>query len=438
MEIDYKMKGNVRKNKKEKIVVLIFLLLAFIVRFIMSPEYASAYSLVCILWNSVIFVVYTLKLIFLKAKDNDNPQIIKQNNWGKFFLLILVLTFIIYILYNFYSKGVSVTGFNNFRKILNVFLISPFFIWMSKKFKVDEMINFVKYISFLMNLYFIINIPIMIVEHVTGSFLVSRFLSLNPYLSDQVTGFIGINGTAIMCLYWVSLLIFNFMIYMVEKKNSRLALIIFEFISMFLISQYYSEIKNFVPTVIVSVIVLLIIQVKSNMSRRFVGTIIGAIIIGSILFMILYTVSSQFRELMTNFLVLYEQLKVGNGNGSDIRIHTFWVAYTFLRGIGFSNINFSNQSYAGQLDVTSLNVLMIYGGVFFILLTIILMAHILSFIVNQHVLGSYFWTDLGLSLLIFYFCIITVPFQDDILGLFIYFISLGYHGVIQIKQRVID
>lgn len=438
MEESYMVKDHAKKNKEEKIVASIFLLLVFIVRFVLSPEYASVYSLICILWNLFVFLVFSVKLIFFRSEKKDPISIVKQNNGAKIFLSLLILVFFIYILYNFYSKGISKVGLNNFRKVLNVFLMSPYFVWLSVKFKVSDTVCFIKYISKLMNIYFFFNIPIMIAEHLTGSFLVSRFLAVNPYLSDQVTGFIGINGTAIMCLYWVSLIIFNLFIYMVDKKKIRLAMMIFEFVSMFLIAQYYSEIKNFVPTIIISIVILFVIQIKSRMSIRFLETIFGTITIGIILFVLLYNISNQFRELIENFLLLYEQLKVGNGDGSDIRIHTFWVAYTYLRGLGFSNIDFSNQSYAGQLDVTSLNVLMIYGGIIFTLLTIFFMAHVMSFIVNQHVENSYLWSDIGLSILIFYFCIITVPFQDDILILFVYLIAFGYHGIVQIQQKVTD
>lgn len=424
---------NLSNLKKDEFILSVFLFLILVMRFFLVPEYSSLFNSVYMVWSLLVFLLALLRLILLKL--NEKSESLNWNVLATVTLVLLVISFLLIVILNVTNKGFTQLGWTNLRKVIDAFWPAPFFIWLVVFYKGIDLFLILNYVVKTMNIYFWINVPLIFLEHFTGTFMVSRFLQVNAYLSDQVTGLIGLNGTAIMSLYWVSLLVGNMYIYVNIKSKQRLIIMATEFGIMFFFAQMYSEIKNFIPTVIVVVLVFYLIQMRVHSSGMVIRNILfGSGILGSVGF-IVYSISSSFRELVIHFVLLYTQLKMDPSSGSDIRIHTLWVAITQIKGLGF-NIDFTQQSYAPQLDVISLNVLIVYGGFSLAVIVLLLMAHILAIIVGRGNSLSLFWLDAGFFLLMLYVSVISVPFQDSRLCFFVYLIALFYQGTIQRQHKV--
>lgn len=417
------------RYNRDKIIVFGFLIIVLVLRYILVPEHASVFSSIYLLWGIVSFVSAIIN--FLEVTEQDNKVL------GKPWLLGLLLVFGIYVAYNFIVHGLTLMGWRNFLRTIESFWPSLFFIWISSQYEFKDIMRLVSSVVKWLNIYFWCSFPLLVAEHSTGTFMVSRFTTNNAYLSDQVTGLIGFNGTAIMCLYWISLLFGNYLIYKIYKSRMRLVLLLSEFFVMTFVAQYFSEIKNFIPTTIVSILVLLMMQIRRETflkSLKDIGVGLGVFVV---LIYCIYTFSSSMRDLIDHFILLYTQLRIDPSNGSDIRIHTFWVASGQLRNLGFSGINFGTQHIFPQLDVISLNALMVYGGVILTILTILVSAQFLSMIVNQGVKESFVWTNISFVVYMIYMCIISVPYQDSRFFLFIYLMALLDHCIISEKQIVV-
>src|SRR5699024_8344840 len=93
----------------------------------------------------------------------------------------------VFIVNNFLSHGISNLALTNARQVIDGLWIFPFFYRISLSYdKVD--ISFIaKHLSKVLNIYFWINVPIIIVEFITKSFIVNRFLKYNPAVYDSTT-----------------------------------------------------------------------------------------------------------------------------------------------------------------------------------------------------------------------------------------------------------
>jgi len=425
-----------RRIVQDKLIISIYLFFVFVLRYFLVPEYSSIYNAMYMLWGLLIFLFMLIKILF-KNSNGSIPDNINMNQYYRslLWLILLMLSVLLLVTFNFIIKGLSMNGWNNIRKILDVFLPVTFFIHISSDYSLSELYKIIRYVARIMNIYFFLNIPIILMEYFTGSFMVSRFLGVNSYLSDQVTGFIGLNGTAIMSLYWASLLFINYAIYIATRNKSRISLMVFEFVVMFFVSQYLSEIKNFVPTLMVLLLTLILIQINKRISLRFIRNIFFIIVLAIITFFVLYNVSNSFKEIINNFLQVYFELISGANQGSDIRIHTLWVSFNELRDIGFSNIDFSTQNYVAQLDVTSLNTLIIFGGIKLTMVIFFITSQLLSIITNRRIDGNYLWSNVGYVIFILYISIVTVPYQEPRLFLFIYILAMEFHFIMYLKQE---
>lgn len=332
------------------------------------------------------------------------------------------------IIFNLLFRGVGLLAAKNIIGVIIPLLIVPFFVVLSIEYGQSSSLKLMRFMLKIMNIYFFINIPIIILEKVTGSLFMSRFLSVNPTTVDQITGLIGLNGTAKMSLYWCTLIMGNYGLYLIYKKRIFGLLIFTELIVMFIFSQFFSEIKNFIPTLLVFFIVFSMNRFSSNLNLKTLIKIIILFIGIAVVLVVTYNTVNAFALLMNKFILIGQQFISGSGDGSDIRIHTSWVALNQLRNIGFNNMDFSSQTFVAQLDVISFNSLVVYGGVSFFICIVVFTAVLLASTIRKKYDVKYMICILSMILLMVYISFITVPFQDTsilfFIFLFAYFISV--------------
>ena len=115
-----------------------------------------------------------------------------------------------------------------------------------------------KFTKFL-NVYFVFNSSIIVVQYLTGTFMMVQFLQINPLIEDHMTGFIGMSGGNILNFLWIATLLFNLYFYFEKKSVKRLVIILIEMIIMMGLSVI-NENKMFFVTVIIYLLLFFFIQ----------------------------------------------------------------------------------------------------------------------------------------------------------------------------------
>lgn len=421
-----------RRAQMDKIIITVFLFLILVLRFYLVPEQSTLYNSIYFVWSILIFLYSILSIINIKGQlRRIHEQVGSMANMVILGGTICALSIV--VIHNFYVHGFNSLGFLNFRRTIDAFWAFPFFYKLSICYDSDRMRGLFIYTARILNFYFWFNFFIILFEFLTGgSFLVERFLQYNPAVYDSTTGLIGLSGTPIMMLYWV-VLIFTNLVLIVNRdtyRSSRIVNFILELLFMCIIAEFFSEMKSFFVTIPITFGMLFVLQLKKRVSKRaiFVLTIIITLIAGATA--VTYYVSNSARVLVEKYAMLIGQILSGTGQGSDIRVKTLWLASTSLKNMGFSNIDFSTQTYAAQLSVISLNVLLVYGGVSLAILMMFLISHSLVMVTKVNTRGGLILAELVMFLFILYLCLITLPFQDPREMFFVYYFGFILHVLI--------
>ncbi|MEH7544844.1 hypothetical protein, partial [Neobacillus vireti] len=229
-----------------------------------------------------------------------------------------------------------------------------------------------------LNLYFVLNTIIVIVQIKTGSFMLQKFLAVNHNRFDHFSGFVGLNGVSVLNFIWIATLLFNLYYYVEKNKTSTLFLVISQFIIMTVIHTF-NDMKMFYMTSALFLFVFLTIslnRVKIFKTRYKQKS-------GLMFFITLYTlpiiavVAYYSFDLSDEFQKSFDLVSEFFLNGSDVpsiyneraylNFEAFHLFNGFGTGIGLANVDIAHQTIHTHLTIHSSSLTIIQGGVIYLL-----------------------------------------------------------------------
>lgn len=296
----------------------------------------------------------------------------------------LIITFIslLYLLINVLTNGVQKYLYENFivYGVGNIIILVFFADFInSKSIEMSEKI--LKKIITIANLYFFINIPIILLQ-LNNTYFMMRYHEENTMYSDHITGLIGANGTHKLTFFWVLLIVGNIYNYNKTKNKYLLAYIIAQICFMAVISSYNDNAAFFIIfPIIVSQILLLTKNNSINILKIYKNIFWGILVI---IISICIVSSNENLQEFYNARVLtkinqYTNQIFNNDNNikkEEERISLYKYAlengngYKIGKGIG--SITYGDDRMPRHFGMSEISIKVYEGGLVYIILLIIL------------------------------------------------------------------
>lgn len=329
---------------------------------------------------------------------------------------------------NFYAIGIS-----NLLIIIYILVLNYENKQGLKNFVIKEM-----FIIF--NIYFLINIPILI-KQLNRTFFLMRNIQNNIMYEDHITGLIGASGTHELTFYWILLVLINLYKYYVSGKRTILFLSITEVIFMILISSQNDNTAFFVLFFAIILQFIFIIMISSKIK---LSNVIKLLVILLCIFTIttfLYKNNSTVYDFVNRrVFVKMEQYGIkesssSKGEKDEERVALFKVAleqgngYGLGKGIG-SIKAYGDPSLPEHFGMSEISFRTYEGGIIYLLSLILLFTHFLNRIfitkANLKSLMSFIIIGINITFLSIYTTIFKKPFFALSIGLIIFIFKQQY------------
>lgn len=340
-----------------------------------------------------------------------------------------------YIAYQYLIRGIKVTKGVTFMTLASVIIISMnimlhgcnssfmsslimygignsviiiFFIYMIsyKEWYINNF--FINKVRKIFNVYFIINIPI-ILRQLNNTYFLMRFYDNNPMYEDHITGLIGSSGTHRLTLYWIALVVMNISYYMKERKKSTLYLMIFQIIFMVVISAQNDNTCFYLlfPLIVIQVIIYYGIKEKAS---RFKSIIVLLGIIVSLCYII--SSNSEISEFL-NTRVKGKVLQLtgnidqyDNRKEEEERIELFKYSLSYgngyTSGMGIGTVKYADPTMPSHFGMSEISIKVYEGGIVYFSYLIILYSYLLFHNFSRKNLLVFLLIVINLTILAFY------------------------------------
>lgn len=358
-------------NFSDKILIIYFILQILLFNWLFNRNFYK-YMLLLYTFNLFIFIIKLRKKFPLKFNITD--------------LIILLFSF------GIIGINISQNGVHNnfFRGIFdyafgNIFIIIYFAYIINNKTKSLEKF-IVKYLSIVLNLYFFINVPI-IIKQIDGNGFMMRFTQYNPFYTDHITGMIGESGTHRLTFYWIVLTLLNIYIYQKYKNKTMFWIIISQVVFMIIISSYNDNTAFYYvfPIIISQFFIKELFQVKIKTIGKGIILVIITIMISTYLI----NHNEQLNKFYNSRIVeKYQQyLSKDEYKDDEERIALFKYAlkygngYKFGSGIG-SISYYGDEQLPKHFGMSEISSKVYEGGIIYLATIIIVYAYCTKAIFN--------------------------------------------------------
>lgn len=392
-----------------KIIIFYLLGYAFFLNWLTGEGIGKySYSLI-----SVIILILIVKFNYVRK--------IPLTGWLVMFINVLVISF------NLMEFGLQEYTLNSliFWTYGNIIII--LFFNVVNFINREDLRKFIQgYLFYIFNIYFLINVPIIILQ-LNHTYFMMRFTDKNPMYADHITGLIGASGTHILSLFWLSLILIN-LSKVKTKKDWALILITLAEISFMLIISSYNDNTAFIVILVIAIVQYFFKEIKKHNIRELLKPIL---IIISIL--VILIIAKGYNNRLNNFYKNRVQVKIDQylgykGYNPEERAALFDYAleygngYTTGKGIG-SIKNYSDPNLPIHFGMSSISSKTYEGGLIYLMSIIIVYAYftnklffkpnkVSAFLLalNYGILSIY-TTIFSDYRLIFFLCIIVLAFS---------------------------
>lgn len=323
-------------------------------------------------------IIYPFILVFLLFKI-DFKSIKRLNLFITLFYILFVISNVLY--HGFFKNTLKSLIFVNRSFALYLFV----FYIVNQNIKLTEKIIY-KYLYWILNSYFFINLPIVLIEIIKPIYIPSEFVLSNPITADHMTGLIGINGTHILTFYWLALIFINILVYNNKKNKKLLIVTIFEIALMFFISAFSDNTAFYIffPIFIFEFIFIDLIKIEW---KKLVKITIITLAIISIIFSVAIQ-NQRFRSFFTSRVVLKlnQYINPFNNKSGDERLELFRYALdngngrTFGKGIGSIEL-YGDERLPDHFGMNEISIRTYEGGVIYLILLLIITTLIIKDII---------------------------------------------------------
>lgn len=292
---------------------------------------------------------------------------------------LLFFLFIIYILINIlFTEDHSIIVSRIIYYIITPISIYSFFIFLTENIKIDEK-YIKKTIPIILNIYFFINIPILIIQCQGTGFLM---LNLNSNYSnhlyvDHISGLLGLDGTHKLGLLTIAVIFVNIYSALKTKKMKYYIITIIDIIFILVLSLYNDNKALFIvlPLVLLPVFYS-ILKIQNN--KLFKGTfvVLSICILGVIIYMLIPNVQIFLEE---KIFYLFDE---NNSNNFEEQERTFVVKYSLEEGNGYLigkgiGCKMPKLEPKAHFGINDMSILIYEGGVIYLILWILIITELL-------------------------------------------------------------
>jgi hypothetical protein len=322
------------------------------------------------------FIVYLF--YFLIQQFKTKTLLIRISRSG--FLLYSIMCTIIIL--NFIVNGIYYRALQSLFNSFSGIFVFVFFISMLK-YKKESLERFIiKFICPLFNIYFIINIPIILEQIKLNGFLM-RFVN-NQIYEDNITGLIGPTGTHRLTFYWIALILMNLYAYTKYHNKCLMIFTLLEIVFMAVISSYNDN------TAFYYIFILIILQFMSKelfnfkVKRMATNLVIVMVLIICSNFLIQYnTQVSEFfnSRVMDKFSQIVYKYTIDNSDIKDEeRISLYKYALEFGNGYelgtGIGSVqNYGDDTLPDHFGMSEISIKVYEGGLTYLIFIILLYSY---------------------------------------------------------------
>lgn len=323
-------------------------------------------------------------------------------------IILTLLLIYLFVTISVYGLGINLVK-NLLLSFFPAFMMFHFIILINK-YCVAVLFELNKKILKLLNIYFFVNAVIIYIQYTTETFMMSRFIGKGMFLFDQMTGFMGIFGTGILNIFWVTLLLANAWMYVSTKRKNYLLLVISEFCVMLTLSNF-NEIKSFIPTAVAFFVIFREIEKQYSTKHNKINISFYAMFL---LLFLLCLYMPTIQELIIKIVETGSEFSLKKmPPTTNERAYLLWLGFYFydvsFLGVGLNLFDFQNQMIHKNIGINSLILSLFQGGIYYYMILLVFYANIAAkFIKHQKKIRSLL---LCISLFLF-LSVITQSFRD--------------------------
>ncbi len=406
--------------KIDKLFIILLILQVLIFKWLINKD---------IIFYLSILIIYRIFYTILKRK-----KIYKFNYFNCFCICLLIFIVILNIL----LFGIGDYFIYNFiRGIFTNIIILFYFSWLIQANREGLKNFFFKEIFWLFNFYFVINIPIILLQ-LNGTYFLMKYTENNPMYEDHITGLIGSSGTHRLTFFWIVLMLLNLLKINREKNRTLTIVSIFYFIFMVFVASLNDNTAFFFLFPL-AIVIYFFSNVKKINTTTLLKLIRGGVIViitGIIIYLSIPSAKVFVNDKVVDKLIQYQI--IGNyDNRTDItddeeRIELYKYALEYGNGRGFGSGIGSIKSYGDlsmprHFGMSEISIRVYEGGIIY-LISIILVFSILCKKI------FYSFRQFPLYIIIFLYimlCIYTTICSDThlnlLMGLIVMFLGFKYN-----------
>ena len=333
-------------------------------------------------------------------------------------LLVSTLFLIVIILINIYYFGVGNVFIENFFMVFTPLTLIMYVGFLLHRYSFEVLFESGRKLIIFLNIYFWINAAIITIQYLTGSFMMTRFLSWGSYAFDHMTGLMGPFATGILNVFWISLLIMNLIYHLITKEKKWLITLLTMIPTMVILS-HFNENKAFLPSALLFLIIFLMYFLFSKKCtyKRIIQTIL---ILLSITLISLYAYnSSETIQQQVNKIIELASDFTSNGKPTthNERAYLNWAAFNLYNasefGLGINSVDFESQTIHKNFGINSMSLLLIHGGIYYLIAIVNISAILVTSGIKQKANPSTFILFLIFLSYFSVFSLLTQPYRDN-------------------------
>ena len=322
------------------------------------------------------------------------PSILKNNPKSKFILWGIV-SMIVYIIINTIANGTFKYFGENMFKLFKSYIVVLYFMFLLIV-KYDLVKKVFEKMYYLLNAYYLLNFYILFKQLNNSYFLIDMQKTSNSMYEDQITGFIGVDGTHRLTLFSIFIIILNlYMIYQNKVKYKKLTYI---YILITTILMLYLSRFNDNNAIYVLLPLIFIFYILINVKINYKSCIKVIIVIVAILTILIILINSGKINLLlpervisiTNkFLAIFSGGEIKEERMEYVRYALENLnGYYFGRGFGairiYKDPSIPNIYSLRNWGMSNISSLISMGGVIFYVLWVYLYSKTFGIIVKNN------------------------------------------------------
>lgn len=280
------------------------------------------------------------------------------------FLVIVLAT-------NAITFGLGSVFIDNIKMIFSPLVYIVFLNYLIKKYDFEAVEKLAFHLKKILNIYFFVNILIVLIQAKTETFLMNKFLGYNPAPFDHMDGLIGANGVGVLNFLWITTLLFNLYFYIRSRKKAALILFLVEFSLMFFVSKLNDNKMFLLTTALIFLTFYIIKGFKIKLKISFLKVSLFYFVLPIILSLLI--LNPAIIKTVENSALMVGSFSFGGSTTPDPNNERAYLNYLAFNkynanilGIGLQNVDMADQSIHVHLGINSSSLLLIQGGIIFL------------------------------------------------------------------------